>query len=159
MKNYWMDSSFSSSERGHFGALMGKEKWKCCYSVTSDSATMTRQAPLSTGFPRQEYWSGLPFPSAGDLPNPGIKPTPLHWQKNSLPTEPSEKALHLILKVLFGTPRNWLHIPFGLHRISLDFSNKLKMHKYLIRVINIYRVRGPFLYLVSTNPQIALPGS
>ena len=32
-------------------------------------------APLSMGFPRQEYWSGLPFPSPGDLPNPGIKLT------------------------------------------------------------------------------------
>ena len=32
-------------------------------------------ALLSMGFPRQEYWSGLPFPSPGDLPNPGIKPT------------------------------------------------------------------------------------
>ena len=31
------------------------------------------QAPLSMGFPKQEYWSGLPFPSAGDLPDPGIK--------------------------------------------------------------------------------------
>ena len=33
------------------------------------------QAPLSMGFPRQEYWSGFPFPSPGDLPDPGIKPT------------------------------------------------------------------------------------
>ena len=32
------------------------------------------QAPLSVGFPRQEYWSGLPFPSPGDLPDPGIEP-------------------------------------------------------------------------------------
>ena len=32
-------------------------------------------SPLSVGFPRQEYWSGLPFPSPGDLPNPGIEPT------------------------------------------------------------------------------------
>ena len=48
-----------------------------CY-VTSDSATpwtVAHQAPLSMGFPRQEYWSGLPFPSPGDLPDPGIKPT------------------------------------------------------------------------------------
>ena len=36
--------------------------------------TVTCQAPLSTGFSRQEYWSGLPFPSPGDLPNPGIEP-------------------------------------------------------------------------------------
>ena len=36
--------------------------------------TVPHQAPLSMGFPRQEYWSGLPFPSPGDLPNPGIEP-------------------------------------------------------------------------------------
>ena len=36
--------------------------------------TVAYQAPLSTGFSRQEYWSGLPFPSPGDLPNPGIEP-------------------------------------------------------------------------------------
>ena len=39
--------------------------------------TTSRQALLSMGFSRQEYWSGLPFPSPGDLPNPGIKPTSL----------------------------------------------------------------------------------
>jgi len=37
--------------------------------------TIARQAPLSVGFPRQEYWSGLPFPSPGDLPDPGTEPT------------------------------------------------------------------------------------
>ena len=36
--------------------------------------TVVRQAPLSMGFLRQEYWSGLPFPPLGDLPDPGIKP-------------------------------------------------------------------------------------
>ena len=36
--------------------------------------TEARQVPLSMGFSRQEYWSGLPFPSPGDLPDPGIKP-------------------------------------------------------------------------------------
>ena len=35
--------------------------------------TLTSQTALSKGFPRQEYWSGLPFPSPGDLPNPGIE--------------------------------------------------------------------------------------
>ena len=46
--------------------------------VMSDSFvtpwTVAHQTPLSMGFPRQEYWSGLPFPSPGDLPNPGIEP-------------------------------------------------------------------------------------
>ena len=37
--------------------------------------TVAHQAPLSMGFPSQEYWSGLPFPSPGDLPDSGIKPT------------------------------------------------------------------------------------
>ena len=48
------------------------------------------QAPLPMGFFRQEYWSGLPFPSPGDLPNPGIKPESPALQANSeqiLPTE------------------------------------------------------------------------
>ena len=36
--------------------------------------TVAHQAPPSMGFPRQEYWSGLPFPSPGDLPNPGMEP-------------------------------------------------------------------------------------
>ena len=39
--------------------------------------TVAQQAPQSKGFSRQEYWSGLPFPSPGDLPDPGIKPASL----------------------------------------------------------------------------------
>ena len=55
----------------------------CCYTMCCavlscsvalyDSWSVARQASLSVGFPRQEYWSGLPFPSPGDLPNPGIE--------------------------------------------------------------------------------------
>jgi len=49
--------------------------------------TVAHQAPLSIGFPRiwEEYWSGLPFPSLGDLPDPGIKPMSPTWQADSLP--------------------------------------------------------------------------
>ena len=49
--------------------------------------TVARQAPLSMGFSRQEYWSGLPFPSPEDLPNPGIKPGSPALQADSLPFE------------------------------------------------------------------------
>jgi len=45
------------------------------------------------GFPRPEYWSGLPFPPAGDLPDPGIELTFSAWQPDSLPLEPSGKPL------------------------------------------------------------------
>ena len=53
--------------------------------------TVARQAPLSMGFSRQEYWSGLPFPSPGDLPNPGIEPGSPALQVDSLPSEPPGK--------------------------------------------------------------------
>ena len=46
------------------------------------------QASLSTGFSRQEYWSGLPFPSPGDLPNLGIEPESPALQTDTLPSEP-----------------------------------------------------------------------
>ena len=50
--------------------------------------TVARQAPLSMGFSRQEYWNGLPFPSPEDLPNPGIEPgSPPALQADSLLTE------------------------------------------------------------------------
>ena len=65
----------------------------CVCLVMSDSATswtMACQAPLSMGFFRQEYWSGLPVPSPGDLPDPGIEamsPVSPALQANSLSTE------------------------------------------------------------------------
>ena len=49
------------------------------------------QASLLMKFPRQEYQSGLPFPSPGDLPNPGIEPRSPTWQADSLPSEPPGK--------------------------------------------------------------------
>ena len=53
--------------------------WSCSFScsVMSDSVTpwtVAHQGPLTTGFSRQEYWSGLPFPSPGDPPDPGMEP-------------------------------------------------------------------------------------
>ena len=72
----------------------------CVYvsrSVMSDSAsswTEALQAPLFMGFSKQEYWSGLPFSSPGDFPNPGIKLRSPTLQANSLPSEPPESPFH-----------------------------------------------------------------
>ena len=49
--------------------------------------TVAHQAPLSMGFSRQEYWRGLPFPSPGDLPHPGIETGSPALQADSLPSE------------------------------------------------------------------------
>ena len=54
--------------------------------------TSAQQALLSLVFSRQEYWSGLPFPSPGDLPHSGIKPWSAALQADSLPTEPLGKS-------------------------------------------------------------------
>ena len=50
--------------------------------------TIAYQAPPSMGFSRQEYWSGLPFPSPGDLPDPGIEPRSPAFQADALTSEP-----------------------------------------------------------------------
>ena len=62
--------------------------------------TVAHQAPLSVGFSRQEYWSGLPCPSPGDFLNPGIEPGSPAWQADSLPLNhqgrPSVSETHRI---------------------------------------------------------------
>jgi len=62
----------------------------CALSVIPDSLQphqLYPQAPLTIEFSSQEYWSGLPFPSPGDLPDPGIKPRSPALQADSLPNE------------------------------------------------------------------------
>ena len=64
------------------------------HSVVSNSATpriVACQTPLFMEFSRQEYWSGLPCPTPGDPPNPGIEPRSPTFQAESLPAEPPGK--------------------------------------------------------------------
>ena len=56
--------------------------------------TVAYQAPSSMEFSRQEYWSGLLFPSPGDLPDPGIKPRSPALQADALPSEPPKKPIY-----------------------------------------------------------------
>ena len=58
--------------------------------------TVPCQAPSSMGFSRQEYWDGLPFPSPGDLPDPGIEPKSPTLQEHTLPAEPAGKPVSYI---------------------------------------------------------------
>ena len=61
--------------------------------------TVAYQAPPSMEFSRQEYWSGLPFPSPGDLPDPGIEPGFPTLQADALPSEPPGKLKSPIVKM------------------------------------------------------------
>ena len=78
--------------------------------------TVAHEAPPSMGCPRQEYWSGLPFPSPGDLPRPGIKPRSPALQVDSLPSQQPGKP----------KTRNWGHTkdfyPGEPHRVLLHFT-------------------------------------
>ena len=59
-----------------------------CPTLCDPVNCMAYQAPPSMGFSRREYWSGLPFPSPGDLPNPGIEPRSPALQADALTSEP-----------------------------------------------------------------------
>ena len=68
---------------------------QCCLALC-DLMDCSLQAPLSMGLPRQEHWSGLPFSSPGDLPNPGIEPASPAWQADSLPLSHQESQLYVV---------------------------------------------------------------
>ena len=67
------------------------------YPTLCNPMDYSPQAPLSMEFSRQEYWSGFPFPSPGDLPNPGIEPGSHTLQADSLPTQPLGKPLEGVI--------------------------------------------------------------
>ena len=113
------------------------EWWACVCTVVSNSfatlRTAAHQAPLSMEAPRQEYWSGLPFPSPRVLPNPGIEPTSL----------PSPALASGFIKVesynmnsflsdlfysaeLFWDPPTFLHVSII---ISFSFLNSIPLYR------------------------------
>ena len=74
-----------------------------CVQLFVTPWTVAHQASLSIGFSRQEYWSGWPFPSPGDLPDPGIEPVPPTSQADALPSETPGKQ--------FVTLKSLSHLP------------------------------------------------
>ena len=78
--------------KGYIITKKEKKERKWSRSVVSDSC-VAHQAPLFMGFSRQDYWSGLPFPSPGDLPKPGTEPRSPALQTGALPSEPPGKPI------------------------------------------------------------------
>ena len=68
-----------------------------CVQLFATPWTVACQAPLSIELSSQEYWSGLPFPSPGDLPDPGIELWAPSLQADSLPSEPPRKPNRIII--------------------------------------------------------------
>ena len=83
-----------------------KLKLLSCVWLFATPWTVAFQAPPSMGFSRQEYWNGLPFPSPGDLPNPGIEPGSSTLQADSLLSEPQEQLCNversfILIKIIY----------------------------------------------------------
>ena len=89
--------------------------------------TAARQAPLSMGFPRQEYWSGLPLPSPGDLPGPGIEPLscifPAYLLPSPLLLHPFALLFSLPITIVFISP--WSGLSFTVHYDCFFVANTL----------------------------------
>ena len=83
-----------------------------CVRLFSTAQTVAHQAPPSMAFSRQEYWSGLPFPSPGNLPHPGIEPWSLKspsLQACSLPLVPRGKPLNGLFSSVAQSDSLWPH--------------------------------------------------
>ena len=124
-------------------------KWS--RSVVSDSATpwtVSYQDPPSMGFSRQECWSGLPFPSPGDLPNPGIEAGSPALRADALPSEPPRKS----------PPRGPYLSPNSLKTCGLLGSSRLLIVQLLLLdMIKSSQVMETLLLPCRAHPSSSLP--
>ena len=97
----WIFYHCATWEAPYYSITMVKSESEVAQSCLTLCDPMDHQAPPSMGFSRQEYWSGLPFPSPGDLPDPGIKPRSPALQADSLSSELPRKLFILTIFTCF----------------------------------------------------------
>ena len=103
------------------------------------------QTPPSMGFSRQEYWSGLPFPSPGDLPNPGIETRSPALQADALPSEPPGKSDILKWKYKYFASG------FVLKSIQQLPIYLKQMHKMFAVVFETFNNMTPILFIILSH--------
>ena len=132
-----------------------------CVLLFAALGTVACQAPLSMGFSRQEYWSELPYPPPGDLPNPGIKATSLMFSAlpgGFLPGAPPEKPCPRNSLVQFSSvqflSRVWLFVTpwIATRQASLSITNSWSSPK----LMSIKSVK-PSRHLILCCPLLLLP--
>ena len=104
------DSLPLSHQRSPFTCVGGGLVVKLCLTLATPWIVAC-QAPLFMGVSRHEHWNELPCPPPGDLPNPGIKPSPPALQADSLPSEPLGITVHITDREHFQNPRRFPHFP------------------------------------------------
>ena len=112
--------------------------------LTLCDPVQARQAPLSMGFFRQEYWSGLPYPPPEDLPNPEIEPVllhPLHWQVCSLPLTPPGKSIKCTVIAKSITCTSTI-----MHIFSVKIDSNIVLQKFTMTHIHVFVKIFIYLY-------------
>ena len=116
--------------------------FSCSANSFATPCTIACQAPLSMGFPRQEYCNGLPFPSSGYLPDPGIKLACSAWQET---TEPPGKTLsnnqHNVKSSIIPSPLFDVLVALNLMLISSMKSSgyhKIALSRFLPSCVDLF---------------------
>ena len=121
--------------------LWSEVKLLSCVRLFVTPWTIAHQALPSMGFSRQEYWSGLPFPSPGDLPNPGIKPGSPALQADALTTE---LPGFLIFANLEG--EKWKGEKLAVLSFIFPFIKEIKQHvMYFLTIVSSINYHFPTL--------------
>ena len=120
--------------------------------------TVAQQVPLSIGFPRQEYWSGLPFSSPRDLPDPGIELTFLALAGGFFITEPPGKSIQFSSVQSLSRVRHFATPWTAARQASLSITNSQSLPKLitieLVMASNHLILCCPLLLLPSVFPHI-----
>ena len=128
-----------------------KVKSLSCVRLFATPWTVAYQAPPSMGFSRQECWSGLPFPSPGDLPNPGIEPGSPALRADALPSEPPgkprERLRHLSCSHWPSWVTRWVR-PCGMKTVPCDLPTE---YSYFMRPGKTRRKNSPLVHKIVRN--------
>ena len=147
----WCQCCWSPGYIVHYESKERKEKEKLlsCVWLFATPWTIACQAPPSMEFSRQEYWSGLPFPSPGDLPDPGIQPrSPALQADASLPSEPPGKSWgshctynssgnHLGSSSIYPKS-NPSHIPIATYKVQFAMISHLNNWNSLLTDLSVF---------------------
>ena len=107
------------------------------------------QAPPSMGFSRQEYWSGLPFPSPGDLPNPRIEPRSPAFQADALTSKP--QFLHISWQIISISSISILKIlSFCINIVNWSLTKEQKWKWKSLGHVRLFGI--PWIYSSSNSP-------
>ena len=130
---------------------MGLCYWRVCFKVKSLSCVhlfvspwiVAHQASPSMGFSRQEYWSGLPFPSPGDLPTQESNPALLHWRQTLYPLSQQGRRVCLLQEHTCQEDRAYPGCVSSVLEGASYLCSQLHsfLHKHVSEAVHIFSVR------------------